>query len=66
MRRKKSPRDIFIRYAHYFKLNLDQTCFLCNGSELRIIGDNNKPHHDKIAAIRGFQLQSSRLGVQRV
>ena len=25
-----SPRDIFIRYDHYFQLNLDETCFLCN------------------------------------
>ena len=30
MRRKNSPCDIFIRYAHYFQLNLDETCFLCN------------------------------------
>ena len=24
MRRTNSPRDIFIRYAHYFQLNLDE------------------------------------------
>ena len=41
-----SPRDIFICYAHYFQLNLDETCFLCNEGELNIIGDNDKPHHD--------------------
>ena len=66
LRRTNSPRDIFIRYAHYFQLNLDETCFLCNEGKLRIIGDNDKPRHEKNSAIRGFQLQSSGLGVQRV
>ena len=47
MRRTNSPRDIFIRYTHYFQLNFDETCFLCNEGELRIIGDNNKPRHEK-------------------
>ena len=47
LRRKNSPCDIFIRYAHYFQLNLDETCFLCNEGELKIIGDNDKPCHDK-------------------
>ena len=66
LRRTNSPCDIFIRYAHYFQLNLDETCFLCNEGELSIICDNDKTRHKKIAAIRGFQLQSSGLGVQRV
>ena len=47
MRRTNSPCDIFIRYAHCFQLNLDETCFLCNEGELKIIGDNDKPCHDK-------------------
>ena len=47
MRQKNSPRDIFIRYAHYFQLNLDQTCFLCNEGELKIIGDNDKTRQHK-------------------
>ena len=47
MRRTNSPRDIFIRYPHYFQLNLDETCFLCNEGELEIVGDNDKPCHDK-------------------
>ena len=51
MRRTKSPRDIFIRYTHYFQLNLDETCFLCNAGELKIIGGKDKPRHDK--SIRG-------------
>ena len=45
LRRTNSPRGIFIRYAHYFQLNLDATCFLCNEGELRVIGDNKKHRH---------------------
>ena len=30
MRQSNSPRDIFIRFAHYFQLNLDETSLLCN------------------------------------
>ena len=66
MRRKNSPRDIFIRHDHYFQLNLDETWFLCDEGELKIIGGKYKPRHEKIAAIQGYQLQSSGLGVQRV
>ena len=28
-------------------MNLDETCFLCNEGELKIIGDNDKPRHGK-------------------
>ena len=66
MRRTNSPRDIFIRYDNCFQLNLGETCFLCNEGELKIIGGNDKHHHEKIAAIRGFQLHSSGLRVQRL
>ena len=44
LRRTYSPRDIFIRYDHYFQLNLEKNCFLCNEGELSIIGGNDKPH----------------------
>ena len=47
LRRKNSTCDIFIHYAHYFQLNLDENCFLCNEYELKIIGDNNKTRHGK-------------------
>ena len=47
MRQTNSYRDIFICYAHYFQFNLDETCFFCNEGELKIIGDNDKPLHDK-------------------
>ena len=66
LRKTNSTRDIFICYARYFQLNLDKICFLCNEGKLKMIGGNDKPRHKKIAAIRGFQLQSSGLGVQRV
>ena len=56
MRRKNSPRDIFIRYAHFFQLNLDETCFLCNEGELNIIGDNDKPCHDKNCSDSRFSI----------
>ena len=36
-----SSCDIFICYAYYFQLNLDETCFLCNENELRIVGGND-------------------------
>ena len=47
LRHKNSPRDIFIPDVHYFQLNMDETCFFCNEGELRNIGDNDKPRHDK-------------------
>ena len=47
IRQTNLPCDIFIRYAHYFQLNLNETCFLCNEGRLRIIGVNNKPCHEK-------------------
>ena len=47
LRQTNSPCDIFIRSAHSFQLNLDETCFLCNEGEFSIIGINYKPRHDK-------------------
>ena len=58
----KSPRDIFIRYAHYFQLNLDETYFLCNEVELRIIGDNDKPCHEKNCSDSRFSITVLRVG----
>ena len=62
MRRKNSPRHIFIRYDHYFQLNLDETCFLCNGGELSIIGNNDKPRHDKNCSNLRFSITFLRVG----
>ena len=61
MRRTNSPRDIFIFYAHYFQLNLDDTCFLCNEGELNIIGDN-KYCHDKNCSDSRFSITVLRVG----
>ena len=62
MRQTNSPRDTFIRYAHYFQLNLDETCFLCNKGELNIIGDNNKPRHDNNYSDSRFSITVLRVG----
>ena len=59
---EKSPCDIFIRYAHYFQLNLDETCFLCNEGELKIIGDNDKPRHDNNCSDSGYSITVLRVG----
>ena len=32
---------------HCFQLNLDETSLLCNEGELKIIGGNDKPRHEK-------------------
>ena len=55
LRRTNSPCDIFTRFDHYFKLNLDETCFLCNEGYIKILGSRDKPRHEKIAATQGFQ-----------
>ena len=47
LRRTNLPRDIFIPYVHYFQLNMDENCFLCNEDELRNIGNNDKPRYNK-------------------
>ena len=62
MRQKNSPRDIFIRYAQYFKFNLDESCFLCNEDELRIIANNDKPCHDKNCSDSRFSITVLQVG----
>ena len=37
----------FICFAHLFQLDLDETSFLRDESELSIIGGNHKPLHEK-------------------
>ena len=48
LQRKNSPRDIFTRFSHYFQFNLDETCFLCNEGELKVIGRKYKPVMKKL------------------
>ena len=51
LRRTNSHCDIFIHSDHYFQLNFDETSFLCNEGELKIICGNDKPYHKKFAVI---------------
>ena len=62
LRQTNSPRDIFIPDAHYFQLNMDETCFLCNEGELRNIGDKNKPYHNKHFSDSRFSITVLRVG----
>ena len=59
---ENSPRDIFIRYAHYFQMNLDETCFLFNECELKIIGGNDKPHRKTNCSNSRFSITVLRVG----
>ena len=43
-------------------MNLDETCFLCNEGELRIIGDNDKPRHGKNCSDSRFSITFLRVG----
>ena len=51
-----SPRDIFTRFAHYFQLNFDETCFLCNEGDLKVPGGKDKPRHDKNCSDSRFSI----------
>ena len=46
LRQTNSPHDIFTRFAHYFQLNLDETCFLCNQSDLKVLRSKDKLRHE--------------------
>ena len=50
-----SPRDIFTHFSHYFQLNFDETSFLCNLYELKVLGRKINPDMTKIAATQGLQ-----------
>ena len=43
-------------------MNLDETCFLCNEGELKVIGNNNKPCHDKNCSDSRFSITVLRVG----
>ena len=59
---KNSLCDIFICYVHHFQLNLDETCFLCNYVELKIIGGNDKPRNNKNFIDSMFSITVLRVG----
>ena len=54
LRQTNSPHVIFICYASYFQLNLDEISFLCNEGELRIIGGNDKPRQLQCFEVFGY------------
>ena len=62
LRRKNSPRNIFTRFSHYFLFNLDETCFLCNEGELKVIGSKDKPRHDQNFSDSRFSITALRVG----
>ena len=62
LRETNSPSNIFICCDHFFKLNLDETCFLCNEGELNIVGGNYKPLHGKICSDSRFSVPDLQVG----
>ena len=62
LRRKNSPRDIFTRFVHYFQLNFDETCFLCNEGDLKVLGSKDKPRHDKKCSESRFSITVLQVG----
>ena len=61
MCRTNSPSDVFIRFARYFQLDLDETSFLFNEGKLRIIGSKNKPCHEKNCSDLRFSIRVLRV-----
>ena len=62
MRQTNSSRYIFICYAHYSQLNLDETYLLCNEGGLKIIGGKNKPCHNNNFSNLRFPITVLRVG----
>ena len=44
-------------------MNLDESCFLCNEGELKIIGDNYKPRQDKNCSNTRFSVTVFQVGI---
>lgn len=56
------PRPLFEQVHKYFQLNFDESCFLANGSELRILGDGERPRHNKNTSDGRCSITCGRLG----
>ena len=56
------PCSLFVALHKFFQLNLDETCFLCNDGELRILGDGEKPRHDKNTSDTRLSITVLRVG----
>ena len=59
---ENSPCYICICCAHYFQLNLDETCLLFNEGELKILGINDKPRQEKNYSDSRFSVIVLRVG----
>ena len=66
LRWTNSPRDIFIRFAHYFQLNLDETSFLCNEGGLNVVGVKEKPQHETYFSDSIFSIIVLQIGSETV
>ena len=62
MRRTNSPRDIFTRFSNYFQLYMDETCFLCNGGDLKVLGSKDNPTNKKNCSDARFSITVLRVG----
>ena len=51
-----SPCNIFTRLSHSFKLNLDETSFLCNEVELNVIWNDERTHDEKYCSDLRFSI----------
>ena len=46
LQQENLPRDIFTHFYRYFQLNLDETSFLCNEGELKVLWIKYEPRHE--------------------
>ena len=65
LRRTNPPRDILNRFDHYFQLNLDEKCFLCNEGELKVLWRKDRPRHDKNCSDSRFSITVLRVGSEK-
>ena len=62
MQLTNSPRDIFTRFSYYFQSNLDETCFLCNEGEIKVLASKDKPSNEKNCSDSRFSITVLRVG----
>ena len=63
LRCKNSTRDILNCFAHYFQLNLDETYFLCNEVELKVVRSKYKPLQEEKCSDSRFSTTVLRVGI---
>ena len=62
LRQKNSPHDIFTRLSYYFQLSLDETSFICNESEIKVIGIKDNPNHQTFYSNSRFSITVLQIG----